>query len=969
MNPEPFHLSGSPMTRFDFPHPRLLLISFLLFSFLFLSAPALAQGPQDPVRLLKTDPQGFSLRLDASSVHFQQDSRQGTACLRIRDADGQFTGPVKGLLAAAPPAARVIVHTRVLQTRPVPGAQPFCAQLDGDEATWPEQPRVVDLGFMRSQRIVRLELPLLQFDEERGAWQWITQMDVQVTFEGGRAGIFVPEPDSFERIFQSLLVNPIQARALRGQPQVTPPEVGVWTPPSPAWRVLVNQPGIYQLTYQDLRDAGLPVDTLDPHTLKLFNFGKEIAITVTGEADSRLDPGDVLYFYGQGVDTRYTDVNVYWLTYGHGNGLRMNTRLSSGTAPSAVAYPRTLHQETNRFYVSTLPMSEGHDHWYGPMITVSGQHATRHRDYRFTLEDLATEDGQAHVRWTVAGNVKATHHLRVYVNGQQVHDGHWQDRTLDEGDASFDSSYLQEGQNVVRLEFINDAPNQTIDQFYIDWVALTYPRRFRAQNNRLDFEKTEALPRTFQIDGFTTSSLEVFDITDPSRVLRIQGWQALNMGSEYRLQFTDPTTQSRHFWVQAQTHRLSPLAIQAKEPMARPLASGANRADYLIIYHPDFRNAIQPLVAHRTQQGYRVLAVSTQEIYDEFGYGMMSAEAIHDFLAYAYTTWQRPAPSMVVLVGDGTYDMRHYLATSGDTYLPPYLAMVDLSLGETAADNRFVTLTQGDILPDMHIGRLPANTPEEVTTMVNKIVIYENTSPGATWTQNILFVTDNLEGGGGNFYELSDAIADGYLDPPYNTVKLIPEDYQRIKLYLDLTCNSGESCRQSMANVLNNNGALFVSYIGHGTKTYWASERIWDINAVEQLHNGPKYPIMLPMTCNEGYFQEADRHAQSASEASVRLPGHGAVASWAPTGFGLSTGHDYLERGFFQGIFHQDIHEMGPATTHGKLYLAANAAPGKYDDLIDTFLLLGDPGLRLPIASSPPPLQKLYLPRISSPVP
>ncbi len=956
------------MTPFRFPHPRLLLIPLIFGVLLLVTWPASAQGPQNPVRLLKTEPDGFSLRLDASAVQFRRELRQGTTCLRVQDAEAQFTGPVKVLLAAAPPGARVTVHTQALQTRLVPGARPFCAQGDADGETWSEQPRVVDLGFMRSQRIVRLEIPLVQFDEATGGWRWVTQMEVQVTFHGGTPGQFIPEPDSFEDIFQSLLVNPVQARTLRGQPQVAPPEVGVWTPPSPAWRVLVNQPGIYQLTYQDLRDAGLPVDTLDPHTLKLFNFGKEVAITVTGEADSRLDPGDVLYFYGQGVDTRYTDVNVYWLTYGHGNGLRMSTRLSSGTAPSASAYPHTLRQETNRFYVSTLPMSEGHDHWYAQIITVSGHNARRYRDYRFTLDNVATDGGQAQVRWAVAGNVKTAHHMRVYVNGQQVHESQWQDRTLDEGSASFPSSYLHEGQNTVRLEFINDAPDQTLDQFYIDWIELTYPRRFKAQDNRIDFEKTESTSRTFQIDGFTTPFLELFDITDPTRVMRVQGWQAIDLGGQYRLQFTDPTTQPRHFWAQAQTHRLSPLEIQAKEAMPRPLTSGTNRADYLIIYHPDFRDAIQPLVTHRAQQGYQVLAASTQEIYDEFGYGMMSAEAIHDFLAYAYTTWQRPAPSMVVLVGDGTYDMRHYLNTSGDTYLPPYLAMVDLSLGETAADNRFVTLTQGDILPDMHVGRLPANTPEEVTAMVNKILIYEATSPDAAWTKNILFVTDNLEGGGGNFYELSDAIADGYLDPPYNTVKLIPEAYQRIKLYLDLTCNSGEACRQYIANTLNNNGALFVSYIGHGTQTYWASERIWDINAVQQLQNGSKYPIMLPMTCNEGYFQEADRNAQSASEASVRLPGRGAVASWAPTGFGLSSGHDYLERGFFQGIFHANIQRMGPATTHGKLYLAANAAPGKYDDLIDTFLLLGDPGLRLPIASSLPPHQ-LYLPRISSPVP
>ena len=44
-------------------------------------------------------------------------------------------------------------------------------------------------------------------------------------------------------------------------------------------------------------------------------------------------------------------------------------------------------------------------------------------------------------------------------------------------------------------------------------------------------------------------------------------------------------------------------------------------------------------------------------------------------------------------------------------------------------------------------------------------------------TRTRSFVADDLEGGGGNFYEYSDKIADGYVDEPANTVKLIPESY------------------------------------------------------------------------------------------------------------------------------------------------------------------------------------------------
>ena len=68
---------------------------------------------------------------------------------------------------------------------------------------------------------------------------------------------------------------------------------------------------------------------------------------------------------------------------------------------------------------------------------------------------------------------------------------------------------------------------------------------------------------------------------------------------------------------------------------------------------------------------------------------------------------------------------------------------------------------------------------------------------------------------------------------------------------------------------------------------------------------------MLPMTCNEGFFHEPQVGAESLSEAELRAPNNGAVASWAPTGFGLSTGHDYLERGLLLNMFYGRIAGAG----------------------------------------------------------
>ncbi len=927
----------------------------LLSLFPFVASPSAAFAPRTPVQVLQSNASGLTLQLTFDDYMLTADKVDGVACQRLSMPDG--TAPVRPVLVGVPPSARVSATIHPLATTPVQSDGPLCSDLETGatiaSAHRTGQIRVIDLGYMRSQRIVRLEIPALRVDPATGGAVFIRKMQVSVRFIGGQPGAVIPEPASFEAMFDDILVNSDAARAFRGEPAVVPPELGVWNPPTPAWRVLVKEPGIYEITYQDMKDAGLPVDTLDPRTLKLLDFGREVAITVTGEADSHLDPTDRLLFYGEGVDTRYTDVNVYWLTYGHGQGVRMAETQSVSSAPPSTFYQTSVRSEENHSYVSSLPMAEGHDHWYGNRLNAFGAGAVKHIDYPINVQAMAADASQARISFSIGGNIAASHHIRLYVNGVLVDEATWSGRTVKTGTATFSQHVLHDGQNTLRVELVNDAEGQAYDQVYIDWVQLDYQRRFLAKSDVLTFDKPENSARSFSIEGFTTSELEVYDITSKTDVKRVVGWQAVHSGGGYQLRFGDAAAAPRRYWAQAQAQRKKPLAIQQRESVKIPLASPENSADYIVIFHPDFGDAIKPLLDYRKSQGLRVMGVSTQDIYDEFGYGMMSAEAIRDFLAYAYANWQRPAPGFVLLVGDGTYDMRHYLADSADTFLPPYLAVVDPTMGETAADNRFVSLTAGDILPDMHVGRLPANTPAETTAMVDKILVFENSSSHDAWAKNILFVTDNLEGGGGNFYELSDAIADGYIDPPTNSVKLIPETYRRTKLYLDRTCSSGSDCRQKMTNALNQDGALFVSYIGHGAKTFWAQERIWDVNAASQMTNGNKYPIMLPMTCNEGYFIEPAQGFRSTSEASLRLPHRGAIASWAPTGYGLSAGHDYLERGFFLSIFHGAANQLGPATTAGKLYLAANAPSKQYQDLIDTFLLMGDPALLLPTEARP----------------
>ena len=112
------------------------------------------------------------------------------------------------------------------------------------------------------------------------------------------------------------------------------------------------------------------VDGLDPRTIQVFNQSDEIAVYVEGETDAVFDPGDYLLFYGQKLNTKYTDTNVYWLTWGEFNGRRMSEMdgTPSGTANVPLSFYTTKHVEINTKYRASERNGPDNDHWYWDKI-------------------------------------------------------------------------------------------------------------------------------------------------------------------------------------------------------------------------------------------------------------------------------------------------------------------------------------------------------------------------------------------------------------------------------------------------------------------------------------------------------------------------------------------------------------------------------------------------------------------------
>ena len=756
-----------------------------------------------------------------------------------------------------------------------------------------------------------------------------------------------------------------------------------WLPPENSYRLSVVADGIHGLSYTYLQNAGLPVDSLDPRTFRLFYMGKEAAIQVEGEEDGSFDPGDTIVFYGRSLDSlyfegrlpdhKYTAANVYWLSYGDTVGKRMAVKNGAFDGTTAGAYRYTDHQEQQRRYETRYPQySEGpqfspdDDHWFWYKLQIIGATGRKSQSFNFPIDHLATGNYSATLKVHVVGALDNTHGLFLRLNGTEVFSDttSWVEYEPFTATVDVPQALLAEGNNSIVIEVANI--DDFISEIYIDWVELSYFRTLDAVNDQLTFGGEEgAGPWRYDIANFNNADISIFDVTELHSVHRFVNSSVSGTGP-YRAQFGDVVFNRRYLamarsaWHQPSKieavsypqsiYTPSASAVASLGTGARDLLDSANGADWIVITHRDFWTETLPLAEYRAKK-MRVAMVDVQQIYDQFNGGMLSSEAIRDFLAYAHENWTGPSPKYVLLAGGGTNDMRGYLSNSKTTYVPTMIYPADPILGETATDNRLVTFLGDDILPDMYVGRIPAYATEEIRIVVDKTIHYEATPTFNDWNTNVLLISDDLEGGGGNFYEFSDILAHGYADPlNADTSKFLPNPYHATKVYLGQTCDLGNpsfatECRADIAQTINNDGALLVSYVGHAQTKNWAVEKLMDQSLASSLTNYDKLSIFLGMACFEGFFHQAATGTRSLGETYLFNPNGGAVASWSPTGFGVATGHDYLEQGMFLALFQNGETRLGPAMTAGKVNLAENAPLHKYDDLIDTFNLFGDPAL------------------------
>ncbi len=849
------------------------------------------------------------------------------------------------------------------------------ARIYGASAFYPvDVVEVAGSGYLRDQRFLALRVHPVRYNPTTGQVEWYQRMRVRVALSGGDLAACDGERDGyFEPVLRATILNYEQAKAWRSrEPSTVAAQAGPICGIGPQYKVIVGAEGLHEITYADLVGAGFPVTSVDPARLTMCYMGQEIAIQVTGQEDHILNPADRILFYAAIPYSRYTNTGTYWLSFGAADGKRMQTK--SGAVSPATPYTptRTVTAVAERSleYDSKYASPKG-DHWFWDTLHWLDVAPYTPRTYTLQLTEPPAGVANAVLRVGLQGRDASLHELNFTFNGLSLGSRQWAGEEYRTLSFLVPTTALRLGANTLTLS--SKDRGATLDYVWLDFFSVEYSARNVTTDGKEFTFTGQSGPARYWITGFAQGDVAVYDVSDVRNVAQIthipaepvssvrlpsvwkrdgasaadaeealvagrQDTFAQSAAATYGVAFQSNEASARTYWVGTGAAIRRPLSIAA-DPITN-WRSPSLGADYLIITDPALATEANRLVTHHQNQGLQPLVVYVQDIYDEFNYGQADPAAIRAFLQYAYDQWNM-RPSYVLLLGDGSYDFLNYKGYGLREMVPPLLAPVDKTMGETATDNRYVAVHGDDILPDMYIGRIPAANADQAKTMVDKTLAYP-TAPGGAWDREIILVSDKPDAPDyNNFIQASDEM--------YEWLGMAAPTYTRTRVYYDPSASSAPWVYTSIGAARTamfaefNQGALFWNFMGHASEHQWVADRLLHVDDVPALTNGLRLPVLLEMTCQTGQFHlaQASPAAECLAEQLIRRAGGGTVASWSSTGWGMASGHDVMQQGFYEAIFSGGLRQLGPAVAIGTVH-AYNAG---YNDLVDTFVLFGDPAL------------------------
>ena len=672
-----------------------------------------------------------------------------------------------------------------------------------------------------------------------------------------------------------------------------------WVITQPGVKIGVNKEGMYRVTRAELQAGGFNVDA-DSANWQLYDRGVQQSLIVGPN-------GDYIEFYGRGIDTPESDTRAYFLINGPSAGKRMATRVSRPSTNTVVApsYSQSFVLKERTNYVNTIRNGDAENFW-GRLITTSAT------NLNFTLSGVDLDRPTALLTVKLHGMSTGLHQVNLSLNGQSLTPVNSAGQVAFTTTQVVPTTSLVNGTNVLQMQSAGPSGDSSL----FDSIEIVFDRQHIADQNNLFF--TSQNDRKARATGFSSPSIRLIDNTLENDPIEVTNLAVTDAGGSFTLEF--PAQRAARVYAYTDSSLLGASSINPIGP--DQLGLPTNAADFVIIAYKDFVAEAQLWANYRQGQGITVKVVDVDDVFEEFNYGVSSAESIKSFLAYAHSNWTN-GPDYVLLLGDGTIDPRNYYGIGRFNLVPSKI--VNTVMTETASDE-YLSDLNGDGLAEMAIGRVPARTADRVAIVREKTVRFE-TMLNDPVAQGVLLAYDNPNGY--PFEEMSQRLR-----------QQLPADWP--------TTMVGVGQPDSLATLVAamNTGKYIANFSGHGTTGVWAGSNWFTLSnvfctggAVHCINHPMNETIFTMLTCLNGYFISPS--GSSLSEALLFSTNGGAVATWASTGLTTPDVQEGMGQRFYQQIGLGNIPRLGDLVKDAK-----TAIPGGTDVRL-SWVLLGDPMLKV----------------------
>uniref|UniRef100_A0A7C4U6Q0 T9SS type A sorting domain-containing protein n=1 Tax=candidate division WOR-3 bacterium TaxID=2052148 RepID=A0A7C4U6Q0_UNCW3 len=712
---------------------------------------------------------------------------------------------------------------------------------------------------------------------------------------------------------------------------------GIWI------KLKIVDNGIYKIDRKFLEDNGINPDIIAPENIEIrtgyksvFRFknsfydsldtlpAKIPAIYHLKNENGRFDEDEYILFYGTslegyernffykindyapipGSDTLahyyynpYTDTNVYWIKT-NGERLEMEeTNITEGVEVSD--FLKVLHFEKDK----ENPSRSGLTWIWGSIIVPSD---FNYWSYNFNIQDAI--DSFCIVKFGIYCGISTTwHYARVILNNDAVYDTFYTPRFFyNERMLLVDTFFtLSKGSNNIRFEILNSKAT-----IYIDYFEISYWKRISNANNEI-IQFTDSLNRIFSLNRKYVLGID--DFMKPVQIKKIGNYYGYNGKKIF-------VSDTFYYPIEAKISEIFSLWNKG--------------ADWLCITSNLLKDEATKLANYRRKNlnGFEnpiTMVVTTDEIYDNFSYGVKDPGAIKRFLLHSSTSWS-PSPSFVLLFGKGTYDYRNLKSiTPSNNIVPIHTigSMIDVSsilLNNPTVDVWFVDF-DGNTRPDIPIGRLTVTNKLEANEIVEKIIGFE--SSNGYWRNRVIILADD-EFAGGSANELF------HTADCEEIYRMLPKWMEGRKVYMVMFPMEG-GIKPSATNKFIeefNEGAIFGYYFGHGNIYQLAHEKVLLIEDIPRFKNWRKTPMFYFATCNAGFFERPEE--RSIADYINIYPDGGTIVSIAATRATYPSSNKALAKNIVNNFFYK--------RTFGEVW---TRAMNIYGDTTYTFF--GDPATSL----------------------